>query len=130
HGLPAPGLSTANDGFPDFKAYDLQTKGGILGGRKIKLIARDDNLSAQVAVSAIQELITRFNIKGLIFAGLYDDIYAAKKLLQQYNMPAIAAYGDLASVDQLYPKTDYRQLFQMFPPDIWGIELALEEYSL
>ena len=130
HGLPGPGISTAKGGFPDFDAYNAQTVGGILGGRKIRLIARDDNLSAQVAVSAIQELITSFNIKGLIFAGLYDDIYAAKKLLQQYNLPSIAAYGDLASVGQLYPKTDYRQLFQMFPPDIWGIELALEEYAL
>jgi branched-chain amino acid transport system substrate-binding protein len=130
HGLPAKGLSTAKGGFPDFDAYERQTKGGILGGRKLRLIARDDNLSAQVAVSAIQELITRFDIKGLIFAGLYDDIYAAKKIIQQYNLPAIAAYGDLASVGQLYPKTDYRQLFQMFPPDVWGIELAIGEYAL
>jgi branched-chain amino acid transport system substrate-binding protein len=130
HGLPAKGLQTANDGFPDFETYQKQTTGGILGGRKIRLIARDDNLSAQVAVSAVQELITSFNIKGLIFAGLYDDIYAAKRLLAQYNLPAIAAYGDLASVGQLYPKTDYRQLFQMFPPDSWGIELALEEYAI
>src|SRR5439155_26356031 len=52
-----------------------------------------------------------------------------KKLVQENNIPCIAAYGDLYSVDQLYPKTDYRQLFQMFPPDIWGIELALEEYA-
>ncbi len=130
HGLPTQGLMTAKDGFPDFEAYYRQTNGGILGGRKIKLIARDDNLSAQVAVSAIQEMITRYNIKGLIFAGLYDDIYAAKKLLQQYNLPAIAAYGDLASVGQIYPDNDYRQLFQMFPPDKWGIELSLQEYAV
>lgn len=130
HGLPAPGISTAKNGFPDFDAYNRQTNGGILGGRKIKLIARDDNLSAQVAVSAIQEMITRYNIKGLIFAGLYDDIYAAKKILQQYNLPAIAAYGDIASVGQLYPKTDYRQLFQMFPPDVWGIDVMINEYCL
>ena len=130
HGLPTTELLTAKDGFPDFETYYRQTNGGILGGRKIKLIARDDNLSAQVAVSAVQEMITRYNIKGLIFAGLYDDIYAAKKLLQQYNLPAIAAYGDLASVGQTYPKTDYRQLFQMFPPDDWGIELVLGEYAL
>ena len=101
HGLPANEITRSKDGFPDFEAYERQTQGGILGGRKIRLIARDDNLSAQVAVSAIQEMITRFNIKGLIFAGLYDDIYAAKKILQQYNLPAIAAYGDLASVGQL-----------------------------
>ncbi len=130
HGLPAKGLQTAKDGFPDFEAYERQTNGGILGGRKIRLIARDDNLSAQVAVSAIQEMITRFDIKGLIFAGLYDDIYAAKKLLAQYNLPAIAAYGDLASVGQLYPKNNYRQLFQMFPPDQWGIEVMINEYCL
>ncbi|MGH2829582.1 MAG: ABC transporter substrate-binding protein, partial [Actinomycetota bacterium] len=37
---------------------------------------------------------------------------------------------DLYSVNQLYPRTDYRQLFQMFPPDIWGIELALDEYAI
>ena len=130
HGLPAKGLQSAKNGFPDFEAYERQTNGGILGGRKIRLIARDDNLSAQVAVSALQEMITRFDIKGVIFAGLYDDIYAAKKLLQQYNLPAIAAYGDLASVGQLYPKNDYRQLFQMFPPDQWGIEVMINEYLL
>jgi branched-chain amino acid transport system substrate-binding protein len=129
HGLPGPGISTANNGFPDFDAYNKQTVGGILGGKKIRLIARDDNLSAQVAVSAIQEMITRYNIKGLIFAGLYDDIYAAKKILQQYNLPAIAAYGDVASVGALYPQTNYRQLFQMFPPDVWGIELAVGDYA-
>ena len=130
HGLPTPQIQTAKNGFPDFDAYNRQTVGGILGGKKIRLIARDDNLSAQVAVSAIQELITRYNIKGLIFAGLYDDIYAAKKILQQYNLPAIAAYGDVASVGQLYPQTNYRQLFQMFPPDIWGIQLVVGEYAL
>jgi len=130
HGLPAAGISTAKNGFPDFDAYNRQTVGGILGGKKIKLIARDDNLSAQVAVSAIQEMITSHNIKGLIFAGLYDDIYAAKKLLQQYNLPAIAAYGDIASVGQLYPQTNYRQMFQMFPPDIWGIDLIVNEYAI
>jgi branched-chain amino acid transport system substrate-binding protein len=130
HGLPTPAIQTSKNGFPDFDAYNKQTQGGILGGKKIKLIARDDNLSAQVAVSAIQEMITRYSIKGLIFAGLYDDIYAAKKILQQYNLPAIAAYGDIASVGQLYPQTNYRQLFQMFPPDVWGIEIILNEYAI
>ncbi len=132
HGLPADDIRTKNNGFPDFVAYQKQQPGGIKIGDKrvkLKLISRDDNLSAQVAVSNITEMITRNNIKGLIFAGLYDDIYAAKKILQQVNLPAIAAYGDLYSVNQLYPRTDYRQLFQMFPPDVWGIELALEEYA-
>jgi branched-chain amino acid transport system substrate-binding protein len=128
HGLPSPDAIDKN-GFPNLDAYLKQTKGGILGGRKINLVKRDDNLSAQVAVAAVQEMITRFDIKGLIFAGLYDDIYASKKLLQQFNIPAIAAYGDLYSVGQLWPKTDYRQLFQMFPPDSWGIELSLQEYA-
>lgn len=126
HGINIP---LSGDGFPDFDAYQAQTAGGILGGKKLRIIKRDDNLSAQVAVGAIQEMITRFDIKGLIFAGLYDDIYAAKKLLQQFNIPAIAAYGDLFSVKQLWPDADYRQLFQMFPPDSWGIELALQEYA-
>lgn len=133
HGLPDPKIATSNNGFPDFDAYFKQTEGGIKIGDKrvkLKLIQRDDNLSAQVAVSNITEMITRNNIKGLIFAGLYDDIYAAKKILQQENVPAIAAFGDLFSVNQLWPKTDYRQLFQMFPPDVWGIELALEEYAI
>ncbi|GAC1408689.1 MAG: hypothetical protein NVSMB57_00300 [Actinomycetota bacterium] len=133
HGLPDPSLAHAHNGFPDFDAYNKQRSGGVqIGGKRVrlKLIQRDDNLSAQVAVSNITEMITRDNIKGLIFAGLYDDIYAAKKILQQVNLPAIAAFGDLYSVDQLYPKTDYRQLFQMFPPDVWGIELSLEEYAM
>jgi branched-chain amino acid transport system substrate-binding protein len=131
HGLPDPAQKT-KDGFPNFDAYQAQTLGGVnIGGRRVRLnlIKRDDNLSAQVAVSALQEMVTRFNIKGLIFAGLYDDIYACKKLVQQFNIPCIAAYGDLYSVNQLFPQTDYRQLFQMFPPDIWGIEIALGEYA-
>ena len=53
------------------------------GGKKINLIQRDDNLSAQVAVSALQEMISKFDIKGVIFAGLLDDIYACKRLVQQ-----------------------------------------------
>lgn len=129
HGLPGANAFTP-EGFPRFEVYQAQTAGGILGGKKINLIKRDDNLSAQVAVSAVQEMITRYDIKGLIFAGLYDDIYACKKLVQQFNIPSIAAYGDLYSVGQLWPKTDYRQLFQMFPPDSWGIEIALQEYSI
>jgi len=68
HGLPTPQIQTAKNGFPDFDAYDKQTVGGILGGKKIRLIARDDNLSEQVSVSAIQEMITSYNIKELIFA--------------------------------------------------------------
>lgn len=131
HGLPDPNKITAL-GFPDFDAYQAQKEGGVrIGDRRVRLnlVKRDDNLSAQVAVSAVQEMITRYNIKALIFAGLYDDIYACKKLIQQFNIPAIAAYGDLFSVGQLWPQTDYRQLFQMFPPDVWGIELALEEYA-
>jgi branched-chain amino acid transport system substrate-binding protein len=133
HGVPDLKLLRGKAGFPDFDAYNKVDAGGVtIGGKKYKfrLIARDDNLSAQVAVSQIQDMISSFNIKGLIFAGLYDDIYAAKRLLQQYNLPAIAAYGDLASVGQLYPRTDYKQLFQMFPPDAWGIELILEEYAI
>ncbi len=129
HGMPE---RPKTDEFPDFKKYQQQTVGGIkIGSRRVRLnlVKRDDNLSAQVAVSALQEMITRYDIKGLIFAGLYDDIYACKKLIQQYNIPCIAAYGDLYSVDQLYPRTDYKQLFQMFPPDKWGIEIALEEYA-
>jgi branched-chain amino acid transport system substrate-binding protein len=133
HGVPDIKLLRAKDGFPDFEAYDKVEAGGVdIGGKryKFRMIARDDNLSAQVAVSQIQDMITSFDIKGLIFAGLYDDIYAAKRLLQQYNLPAIAAYGDLASVGQLFPRSNYRQLFQMFPPDAWGIELILEEYAI
>src|SRR5437867_4342268 len=70
HGLPDPNKKTP-EGFPDFAAYEAQTTGGILGGKRLNLIKRDDNLSAQVAVSAVQEMITNYNIKGLIFAGLY-----------------------------------------------------------
>jgi branched-chain amino acid transport system substrate-binding protein len=129
HGVPP--IVGANK-FPDFDAYQAIPTGGVnIGGKRyrLNLIKRDDNLSAQVAVSALQEMVSRFDIKGLIFAGLYDDIYACKKLVQQFNIPCIAAYGDLYSVGQLYPQTDYRQLFQMFPPDVWGIELAIGEYA-
>ncbi|HVE76774.1 MAG TPA: ABC transporter substrate-binding protein, partial [Actinomycetota bacterium] len=118
-----------NGVFPDYAAYTKQKAPGILGGRRIKLIQRDDNLSAQVAVSAVQEMITRFNIKGLMFCGLLDDIYACKQLVQQHNIPTIATYSDLYSAGQLFPDSDYPQVFQIFPPDIWSAEV-LADYAV
>ncbi len=115
--------------FPDYKAYSALKKPGVLGGRRIKLIQRDDNLSAQVAVSALQEMITRQNIKGLMFCGLLDDIYACKQLVQQHNIPTIATFSDLLSAGQLFPDADYPQVFQIFPPDIWSAEV-LADYAV
>lgn len=115
--------------FPDFEAYQKTRKPGVMGGRRIKLIQRDDNLSAQVAVQAVQEMITKFNIKGLMFCGLLDDIYACKQLVQQHNIPTIATYSDLYSAGQLSPQSDYEQVFQIFPPDIWSAEV-LADYAV
>ncbi|MEX2459386.1 MAG: ABC transporter substrate-binding protein [Actinomycetota bacterium] len=127
HGVNIPPVG---DGiFPDFDAYQAQTDGGVLGGKKINLIQRDDNLSAQVAVSALQEMISKYQIKGVIFAGLLDDIYACKRLIQQSNMPAIACYSDIFSTGNLYPQSDYKQVFQIFPPDVWATEV-LADYAI
>jgi branched-chain amino acid transport system substrate-binding protein len=128
HGVSIP---TAKEGslFPDFDAYQAQREGGVLKGKKIALIQRDDNLSAQVAVQALQEMKTKFDIKGVIFAGLLDDIFACKKLVQQYNLPAIACYSDLMSTGNLFPDSDYRQVFQIFPPDTWATEV-LADYAI
>ncbi|HVF12485.1 MAG TPA: ABC transporter substrate-binding protein [Actinomycetota bacterium] len=115
--------------FPDFKAYDAKKSPGVMGGKRIKLIQRDDNLSAQVAVSAVQEMITRYQIKGLMFCGLLDDIYACKQLVQKHNIPTIATYSDLFSAGQLFPDSDYSQVFQIFPPDIWAAEV-LTDYGI
>ncbi|MEO7804101.1 MAG: ABC transporter substrate-binding protein [Actinomycetota bacterium] len=115
--------------FPDYEQYLGAKKPGVLGGRRIRLIQRDDNLSAQVAVQAVQEMITRFNIKGLMFCGLLDDIYACKQLVQQHNIPSIATFSDLLSAGQLFPDSDYSQVFQIFPPDIWAAEV-LAEYGV
>ena len=115
--------------FPDFASYEKMRKPGVMGGRRIKLIQRDDNLSAQVAVQAVQEMITKFNIKGLMFCGLLDDIYACKQLVQQHNVPTIATYSDLYSAGQLFPDSDYSQVFQIFPPDIWSAEV-LSDYGV
>lgn len=128
HGVNIP---TTEEGsfFPAIDAYQKQTDGGILGGKKITLIQRDDNLSAQVAVAAVQELKTKFDIKGLIFGGLLDDIFAAKRLVQQFNLPSIACYSDLFSTGNLFPDSDYEQVFQIFPPDIWATEV-LADYAI
>jgi branched-chain amino acid transport system substrate-binding protein len=128
HGVGIPPVQEGSL-FPDFEAYERQTKGGILGGKKIALIQRDDNLSAQVAVQALTEMITKYDIKGVIFAGLLDDIFACKKVVQQYNLPAIACYSDVFSTNNLYPDADYRQCFQIFPPDIWATQV-LADYAL
>lgn len=117
--------------FPDYKKYTATKVRGLpkLGNRKIRLIQRDDNLSAQVAVSVLQEMITRFDIKGLMFCGLLDDIYACKQLVQEHNIPTIATFSDLFSAGQLYPQANYPQVFQIFPPDIWSAEV-LAEYGV
>lgn len=128
HGVNIPPVKPGSI-FPSFDAYQRQTKGGVLGGKRIALIQRDDNLSAQVAVAAVQEMVTNFDIKGLIFAGLLDDIFAAKKLVQQFNIPTIACYSDLLSTGNLFPGSDYRQVFQIFPPDIWATEV-LADYAI
>jgi branched-chain amino acid transport system substrate-binding protein len=128
HGVTVPAVGDGSI-FPDFDAYQASTKGGVLGGKKINLIQRDDNLSASVAVSALQEMISKFQIKGVIFAGLLDDIYACKRLVQQSNMPAVACYSDIFSTGNLYPQSDYRQVFQIFPPDVWATEV-LADYAI
>lgn len=128
HGANIPRVEEGSI-FPDFEAYERGKVGGVIGGRKIRLIQRDDNLSAQVAVSAVQEMITRFNIKGLMFAGLLDDIYACKQLVQQHNIPTVATFSDLFSAGQLFPDSNYSQVFQIFPPDIWAAEV-LAEYGV
>ena len=116
--------------FPDFEKYLAKKKPGVTAsGRKIKLIQRDDNLSAQVAVSHLQEMITLHDIKGLMFCGLLDDIYACKQLVQEHNIPCIATYSDLFSAGQLFPDSDYSQVFQIFPPDIWSAE-TLADYGV
>jgi len=115
--------------FPDFDKYFSKKSPGVMGGRRIRLIQRDDNLSAQVAVSAVQEMVTRYNIKGLMFCGLLDDIYACKQLVQQHNIPTIATYSDLYSAGQLFPDSEYSQVFQIFPPDIWSAEV-LADYGV
>src|SRR5688500_15663812 len=96
HGINIPRESPGSL-FPGFDKYEAQTDGGILNGKKIALIQRDDNLSAQVAVQAITEMKTKYDIQGVIFGGLLDDIFACKKVVQQYNLPAIACYSDLYS---------------------------------
>jgi branched-chain amino acid transport system substrate-binding protein len=128
HGVSIPTESPGSL-FPSFEKYQTQTDGGILGGKKIALIQRDDNLSAQVAVQALTEMVTKFDIKGVIFAGLLDDIFACKKAVQQYNLPAIACYSDLYSTNSLFPESDYRQVFQIFPPDIWATQV-LADYAI
>lgn len=128
HGVHIP-LVEKGSPYLSFEAYQAQTEGGVLGGKKLALIQRDDNLSAQTAVSALQELVTKFDIKGVIFAGLLDDIFACKKLVQQFNIPAIACYSDLFSTGNLFPDSDYRQVFQIFPPDIWATEV-LADYAI
>jgi branched-chain amino acid transport system substrate-binding protein len=128
HGINIP-RAGGDSLFPDFAKYESQTEGGILGGKKIALIQRDDNLSAQVAVQALTEMKTKFDIKGVIFAGLLDDIFACKKVVQQYNLPAIACYSDLFSTNSLYPQSDYKQCFQIFPPDIWACDV-LADYAI
>jgi branched-chain amino acid transport system substrate-binding protein len=128
HGVDVPAVGNGSI-FPNFEEYQKKTDGGILGGKKLNLIQRDDNLSASVAVSALQEMISKFDIKGVIFAGLLDDIYACKRLIQQSNMPAIACYSDIFSTGNLYPQSDYRQVFQIFPPDVWATEV-LADYAI
>src|SRR5688500_1484736 len=81
HGVDVPKVEGGGSLFPDYDKYQTQTTGGILDGKKITLIQRDDNLSAQVAVQAITEMKTKYDIKGVIFAGLLDDIFACKKVV-------------------------------------------------
>ncbi|MGH2739274.1 MAG: ABC transporter substrate-binding protein [Actinomycetota bacterium] len=128
HGVNIPRAEKGSV-FLSFDAYQSQTNGGVLGGKKLNLIQRDDNLSAQVAVAALQEMKTKFDIQGIIFAGLLDDIFACKKLVQEFNLPAIACYSDLYSTNNLFPQSDYRQVYQIFPPDIWATEV-LADYAI
>ena len=44
-------------------------------------------------------------------------------------MPAIACYSDIFSTGNLYPQSDYRQVFQIFPPDVWATEV-LADYAI
>jgi len=71
-------------------AEEINNAGGVLGGRKIKLLIEDDQGKAEEAASAVTKLITRDNVLGVIGENSSNQSLAAAPICQANGVPMIS----------------------------------------
>jgi len=71
-------------------AEEINNAGGILGGRKIRLLIEDDQGKAEEAASAVTKLITHDNVIGVIGENSSNQSLAAAPIAQANAIPMIS----------------------------------------
>jgi len=71
-------------------AEEINNAGGLLGGRKIKLVIEDDQGKAEEAASAVTKLITRDDVVAVIGENSSNQSLAAAPICQTNGIPMIS----------------------------------------
>jgi len=71
-------------------AEEINNSGGVLGGRKVKLIIEDDQGKAEEAASAVTKLITRDDVVAVIGENSSNQSLAAAPICQTSGVPMIS----------------------------------------
>ena len=69
---------------------ELNTAGGVLGGKRLELLVEDDRGEASEAASAVSKLITRDHVVALIGEQASSRSIAAAPIAQSYGVPMIS----------------------------------------
>ena len=71
-------------------AEEINNAGGVIGGRKIRLVIEDDQGKAEEAASAVTKLITRDNVVAVIGENSSNQSLAAAPIAQANGVPMIS----------------------------------------
>src|SRR5438105_5331813 len=71
-------------------AEEINNSGGLLGGRKVRLVIEDDQGKAEEAASVVTKLITRDNVIAVIGENSSNQSLAAAPICQANGVPMIS----------------------------------------
>src|SRR4051794_18937983 len=104
----------------DAAVQQINSTGGV-NGRKVEVIKRDAGTDAAAGVKAYQEFAGNKDIVGILWCGA-PGLEESRAQIKTDNMPVIAVYNDLFSLNQLYPQGPERSMFQIVIPDVMAID--------
>jgi len=104
---------------------DVNNSGGLLGGRKIKIIKEDDGSQPSQGVSAIRKLITRDKVVGVLGNLNSSVCIATRNICKEYNIPQLALGCSMDSLVEGYPyffRVNTNNSFQSVPFIRWLVK--------
>lgn len=107
----------------DAAVAQINSTNGI-GGRKVEVVKRDTGTDPAAGVKAYQAFAGDDDVIGVLWCGGLG-LDESRAQIQRDNMPVIAVFNDLFSLDQLYPKGKERSIFQIALPDKYTFETIL-----